>query len=170
MRNAGFEFTVRSIPVEETYPLHLPAMEIAEYLARKKAAAHKPVKPGEVVLTADTVVILGDKVLEKPRNNDQAIDMLRKLSGCSHKVVTGVVLLDSNQEKAFSETTAVTFNVLQDHEIQYYVENYKPLDKAGSYGIQEWIGLIGVKSISGSYFNVVGLPVHRVYRELLDFT
>ena len=96
--------------------------------------------------------------------------MLRKLSGCSHKVVTGVVLLDSNQEKAFSETTTVTFNVLQDHEIQYYVENYKPLDKAGSYGIQEWIGLIGVKSISGSYFNVVGLPVHRVYQELLDFT
>ena len=169
MREAGFDFVVRSLPVEETYPPHLPVTEIAEYLARKKAEVHKPVAPGEVILTADTVVILEDEVLGKPGSDDEAVDMLSRLSGRSHKVMTGVALIRSGKEKSFSETTEVTFKALRDQEIRYYVENYNPLDKAGSYGIQEWIGLIGVKNISGSYFNVVGLPVHRVYRELLDF-
>lgn len=169
MQEAGFDFTVRSIPVKETYPKPLPVDSVAEYLARKKADAHRPVKPGEVVLTADTVVILDEEILGKPTDEREAREMLHRLSGRTHKVITGVALLHHQKEKSFSETTHVTFKVLLDKEINDYVKNYRPLDKAGSYGIQEWLGLIGVESIAGSYFNVVGLPVHRVYRELFDF-
>lgn len=156
--------------VSESYPADLPVMEIAEYISREKAEAYKSGLDGEsLVITADTVVVFGDKVLGKPVSLDDARTMLRMLSGRTHSVVTGVCLTSQDKQKSFSVVTEVTFKTLSDDEINYYVERYRPLDKAGAYGIQEWIGYIGVTSISGSYFNVMGLPVQRIYDELQNF-
>ena len=156
--------------IDESYPSNLPAMEIAEYIAVKKAEAYKEELHGNnLVITADTVVVAGDEILGKPKNMDDACAILEKLSGQTHKVVTGVCLTSANNQKHFSVVTEVTFKVLSYEEITYYVNHYKPLDKAGAYGIQEWIGYIGVTSISGSYFNVMGLPVQRIYEELNRF-
>lgn len=167
----GFDFEVRIISgINESYPDSLPVDETAEYIAAEKAEAYKTmIKGDDLVVTADTVVILGDKVLGKPQNLDGAKEMLRELSGKTHHVVTGVCLTTKDKQKRFSVRTDVTFKDLSVDEISYYVERYKPLDKAGAYGIQEWIGYIGVTSISGSYFNVMGLPVQRIYQELQDF-
>lgn len=165
------DFEVRVIPgIDESYPEDMPVGEIAEYIASKKADAYKSlIKGNDLVLTADTVVILGDKVLGKPANLDDAKDMLRLLSGKTHHVITGVCLMTKDKQRHFSVVTDVSFKELSDAEIDYYVERYKPLDKAGAYGIQEWIGHIGVTSIAGSYFNVMGLPVQRIYTELQNF-
>jgi len=162
------KFEVHVIPgIDESYPHELPVAEIAEHIAVKKAAAYKGImKADDLVLTADTVVILGDMVLGKPANLDEARRMLRMLSGQTHHVVTGVCLTTADKQRRFSVVTDVAFKELSDAEIDYYVERYKPLDKAGAYGIQEWIGHIGVTSINGSYFNVMGLPVQRIYTEL----
>lgn len=167
----NLDFEVHVIDgVDESYPSSLPVMEIAEYIAVKKAEAYKEELHGNnLVITADTVVVAGDEILGKPKNMDDACAMLEKLSGQTHKVVTGVCLTSANNQKHFSVVTEVTFKVLSDEEITYYVNHYKPLDKAGAYGIQEWIGYIGVTSISGSYFNVMGLPVQRIYEELNRF-
>lgn len=124
---------------------------------------------GELVLTADTVVVLGDEVLGKPKDETDAKRMLRELSGKTHQVITGVCLTTTSKQQAFAVTTDVTFKTLTDEEIDYYVTQYKPLDKAGAYGIQEWIGYIGVTSLNGSYFNVMGLPVQRIYEALNNF-
>lgn len=165
------DFEVRVIPgIDESYPEDMPVGEIAEYIASKKADAYKSlIKGNDLVLTADTVVILGDKVLGKPANLDDAKGMLRLLSGKTHHVITGVCLMTKDKQRHFSVVTDVSFKELSDAEIDYYVERYKPLDKAGAYGIQEWIGHIGVTSIAGSYFNVMGLPVQRIYTELQNF-
>lgn len=165
------DFEVRVIPgIDESYPEDMPVGEIAEYIASKKADAYKSlIKGNDLVLTADTVVILGDKVLGKPANLDDAKGMLRLLSGKTHNVITGVCLMTKDKQRHFSVVTDVSFKELSDAEIDYYVERYKPLDKAGAYGIQEWIGHIGVTSIAGSYFNVMGLPVQRIYTELQNF-
>jgi len=165
------DFEVRVISgINETYPASLPVDETAEYIAAEKADAYKAmIKDGDLVITADTVVILGDKVLGKPKSRDDAKKMLSELSGKTHHVVTGVCLTTKDKQKRFSVKTDVTFKNLSDDEISCYVERYKPLDKAGAYGIQEWIGYIGVTSINGSYFNVMGLPVQRIYQELQDF-
>ena len=162
-------FEVRVIEdIDESYPDNLPAGEIAEYIAQKKAAAYK-VGNDEVLITADTIVVLDDQILGKPADAEQAKQMLRSLSGKTHHVITGVCLKSRDQQHHFSVISEVTFKTLAEEEISYYVETYKPFDKAGAYGIQEWIGYIGVTGLSGSYFNVMGLPVQRIYEELKKF-
>ena len=167
----GIEFEVRVLPgIDESYPASMPAAETAEYIAGKKAAAYRQVMADdELVITADTVVIVGDEVLGKPADTQMAAQMLRKLSGRTHQVITGVCLMTKDKKRSFAVTTDVTFKALTDEEIDYYVETYQPLDKAGAYGIQEWIGYIGVTGLNGSYFNVMGLPVQRIYNELKVF-
>ena len=162
-------FEVRVIEdIDESYPDSLPTGEIAEYIAQKKAAAYE-VGNDEVLITADTIVVLDDQILGKPADAVEAKLMLRSLSGKTHHVITGVCLKSRDQQHHFSVISEVTFKTLAEGEISYYVENYKPFDKAGAYGIQEWIGYIGVTGLSGSYFNVMGLPVQRIYEELKKF-
>ena len=162
-------FEVRVIEdIDESYPDTLPAGEIAEYIAQKKAAAYE-VGNDEVLITADTIVVLDDQILGKPADAEEAKQMLRSLSGKTHHVITGVCLKSRDQQHHFSVISEVTFKTLAEEEISYYVETYKPFDKAGAYGIQEWIGYIGVTGLSGSYFNVMGLPVQRIYEELKKF-
>lgn len=165
------DFEVKVVEgVSESYPAGLPVMDIAEYIAAEKAGAYKAMLGGSnLVITADTVVIVDGEVLGKPKDMEDAKLMLRKLSGKTHHVVTGVCLTTEVRQRRFSVVTDVVFKELTDDEINYYVEKYKPLDKAGAYGIQEWIGYIGVTSITGSFFNVMGLPVQRIYEELLKF-
>ena len=163
-------FTVKVVEgIDESYPADLPVMDIAQYIATKKAAAYQgDMKDNELVITADTIVVLGGDVLGKPKTLDEAKQMLYALSGKTHHVATGFCLTTKERQKSFSVVTDVTFKKLTDSEIDYYVEHYKPLDKAGAYGIQEWIGHIGVSHINGSYFNVMGLPVQRIYQEMQD--
>ncbi|MBR5085764.1 MAG: septum formation protein Maf [Muribaculaceae bacterium] len=164
----GIEFEVRTIKgIDESYPDDLPVLEIAEYISRKKALAYQAeMGSDELIITADTVVILGDEVLGKPANDEDACRMLRELSDKTHKVVTGVTIVTAAATRSFSAVSDVEFAPLSNEDIQYYVDNYKPLDKAGAYGIQEWIGCMGVRHISGSFYNVMGLPLHRLYNEL----
>ena len=164
----GIPFEVKVLPnISESYPDTLPADEIAEYIAREKGDVYKSrIDEDILVITADTVVICDDEVLGKPTDAADARRMLHLLSGRTHHVVTGVCLTTAFRQRSFSVRTEVTFKHLSDEEISYYVENYKPFDKAGAYGIQEWIGYIGVTGINGSYFNVMGLPVQRIYEEL----
>ena len=168
----GIEFEVRVLPgIDESYPASMPAAETAEYMAGKKAAAYRQVMADdELVITADTVVIVGDEVLGKPADTQMAAQMLRKLSGRTHQVMTGVCMTTSEQTVSFSVKTDVTFKQLAEDEIEYYIKKYQPLDKAGAYGIQEWIGYIGCTGLNGSYYNVMGLPVQRIYTELQRFT
>lgn len=167
----GVEFDVRLIDgIDETYPDDIESHDVAEYIAKKKADAYKQsIASNELIITADTIVILDDEIFGKPLNADDAYTMLQKLSGKTHQVITGVCLLTKNEQRVFRVTTDVTFKELEMEEIKYYVDNYKPYDKAGAYGIQEWIGYIGVTSLNGSYFNVVGFPVQRIYTELQKF-
>ena len=159
-------FEVRVIKgIDESFPNDLPTDEIAEFVSKKKAAAYA-VAEDEIVITADTIVVLDGEVLGKPRDLDDAAAMLRRLSGCTHRVITGVTLKNEVKQTSFSVVSEVTFKSLSDDEISYYVHRYQPLDKAGAYGIQEWIGYVGVTSLSGSYFNVVGFPVQRIYEVL----
>ena len=159
-------FEVRVLQgIDETYPDTIPTNEIAEFIATNKAKAYE-VSADEILITADTVVIVDDEILGKPADAEDARQMLRKLSGKSHHVITGVCLKRYDKQKTFSVDTEVTFKTLSETEIDYYVTRYKPFDKAGAYGIQEWIGYIGVTSLRGSYFNVVGFPVQRIYDEL----
>lgn len=167
MKMAGFEFTVDSKNVEETHPEGVPTEQIPECLAKEKARAFLSELQGdEVVIGADTIVILNGRIYEKPKDRQDAIDMLLTLSGQKHEVITGVCLLTRDSEITFSEKTAVFFNELTQPEVEYYVDTFKPYDKAGSYACQEWIGAIAISRFEGDYFNVVGLPVNRVYKEL----
>jgi septum formation protein len=159
-----FEVKVMS-GIDESYPEGLPVEEIPKYIAKQKAAAYQ-IADNEIVITADTIVVLDDKILGKPVNEDEAKEMLQALSGKTHRVVTGVCLTSSDKQRMFSVVSEVTFKKLSDHEIDYYIRHYQPFDKAGAYGIQEWIGYVGVTSLKGSYFNVMGLPVQRIYEEL----
>ena len=159
-------FEVRVVKgIDESFPNDLPTDEIAEFVSKKKAAAYA-VAEDEIVITADTIVVLDGEVLGKPRDLDDATAMLRRLSGRTHRVITGVTLKNQVKLISFSVVSEVTFKSLSDDEISYYVHRYQPLDKAGAYGIQEWIGYVGVTSLSGSYFNVVGFPVQRIYEVL----
>ncbi len=170
LRELGLNFEIVIRDYKETYPDGLGGEEIAQYVARKKAILFRnEISDNEIVITADTVVWCKARVLGKPLNSEDAIRMLKEISGDTHEVITGVCLYSSSKEKTFSVSTKVTFDRLSEEEISYYVEKFKPLDKAGAYGIQEWIGLIGCSHIEGSYFNVVGLPVQRLYKELQDF-
>ena len=160
------DFEVRVIEgIDEAYPKELSVEEVPQYIAREKARVYI-VDKDEVLLTADTVVVLGNEIMGKPHDEADAMRMLRQLSGKTHQVITGVCLTTNDKQVTFADVTDVNFADLTDEEIKYYVDNFRPLDKAGAYGIQEWIGLAGVTGIKGSYFNVVGLPVHRVYAEL----
>lgn len=164
----GVDFSVRIIDgIDESYPTDLPTKEIAAYISQKKAAAYRQTMAAdELIITADTIVVLDGIVMGKPCDEADACRMLRALSGCTHQVITGVTLTTINRQSSFSVETDVTFKTLTDDEIHYYVSRYHPLDKAGAYGIQEWIGHIGVTALHGSYFNVMGLPVQRIYEAL----
>jgi septum formation protein len=167
LRDAGYEFVVSPAHTDESYPKEMLPAHVARYLAEKKARAfHGKLSKEQMVITADTTVVLGNTILNKPANEEEAYQMLRFLSGRQHEVITGVCLYTNDIEISFSDTTEVWFKELSDGEIWHYIKKYAPYDKAGSYGIQEWIGMIGINKISGSYFNVMGLPIHRVAEEL----
>ena len=161
-------FKVESKEAEEIYPSHLQGGEIATYLSQLKS---KPFQPNEkeLIITADTIVILNGLILGKPKSPEEAINMLTLLSGKKHEVITGVTIRTKDKELSFYDSTKVEFYKLKPNEIEYYVTNYKPFDKAGAYGIQEWIGHVGIKQMEGDFYNVMGLPVHKVYRELKQF-
>jgi septum formation protein len=165
------DFSVRVLDgIDESYPAELPTRQIAEYISQKKAAAYRnEMADDELVITADTVVILGDEVMGKPQDASDAHRMLRALSGQTHQVITGVTLTTKERQESFSVETDVTFRELTDEEIDYYIDHYRPFDKAGAYGVQEWIGYVGVTALRGSYFNVMGLPVQRIYEALQRF-
>lgn len=167
----GVDYEVRTLPdVDESYPETLQGADIPLFISKIKADAYKTLlQPDELMITADTIVWMDGMVLGKPRNRFGAIEMLRQLSGHTHQVFTGVTITTAARQHSFSVGTEVRFANLTDEEIVYYVDTYQPMDKAGAYGVQEWIGYIGVENISGSYFNVMGLPVQRLYRELLNF-
>ena len=168
LRGLDIAFDVRVQPdIAETYPESAAPADVAGYISREKANAYKDtITEHELIITADPVVIVGIEILGKPANNDEAKEMLRKISGRKHQVVTGVCLTTTEKQHCFSVSTDVTFKNLTEKEIEYYVETYSPLDKAGAYGIQEWIGYGGVTALEGSYFNVMGLPVQRIWEEL----
>lgn len=171
LKGIGLNFNVLTKEVDESFSKNIPVFDVAPFLSLKKAKAFDESELPEnyMVITADTVVIVDDSILGKPKDEDDARKMLRLLSGKKHSVVTGVTIYTSEKTKTFSVTSKVSFDVLDDDEIEYYVNNYKPFDKAGSYGVQEWIGYIGVNSVEGSYFNVMGLPTQKLYQMLKRF-
>lgn len=162
------EYEVKVLPgIDESYPDTLAAEDIPQYISREKAAAYEAaLQPDDLVITADTIVWIEGRVLGKPKDEEEAKAMLRQLAGRTHQVITGVTLLTKAMKRTFAVTSEVTFDALTEEEISYYVERYRPLDKAGAYGIQEWIGYVSVSALHGSYFNVMGLPVQRLYKEL----
>ncbi|MDR6807427.1 septum formation protein [Dyadobacter sp. BE34] len=166
LHDAGFAFTVEVLPTDESYPADLPAEEVAGYISREKAEQFRGIRPDSLVLTADTVVIAEHHILGKPTDAADAFRMIRILSGRSHKVVTAVSLLSDDIIETTSDVAEVYFRDLEDWEINHYIEQYKPFDKAGSYGIQEWIGMVGIEKIEGSFYTIMGLPVQVVYRLL----
>lgn len=164
----NLDYKVKILPdIDETYPDTLKGEDIPLYIARKKAEAYKSImSKNELIITADTIVYTDGEVLGKPKDEADARRMLHALSGRSHQVITGVCITTSRFQRSFASVTEVTFDTLTDKEVDFYISTYSPMDKAGAYGIQEWIGFIGVSKLNGSYFNVMGLPVQRLYREL----
>ena len=171
LADAGIEFVLAPrFECEESFPDTMPAAEVAEYLSSLKSEAYpEPLGANDILLTADTVVIACNRILGKPADRAEAIEMITMLSGRDHEVVTGVTLRSAECVKSFSVVSKVQFRALAQEEIEYYVDTYRPYDKAGSYGIQEWIGYVGIEGIEGSFYNVMGLPVQRLYCELNDF-
>ena len=170
LRELGLKFDIVVKDYNEEYPAGLSGALIAEYLSNQKAQCFKgSISDNEIVITADTIVWCCNQVLDKPSDSGEAVDILRFISGKTHEVITGVTLYSNYRTYTFSESSKVTFDNLSDEEINYYVQEFKPYDKAGAYGIQEWIGLTGIISIEGSYFNVMGLPVQKLYRELKKY-
>lgn len=170
LSSLGFEFEVVKIDCEEIIPEHIKIENAAAYLAELKADAFRNLTADEVLLTADTVVAIDQKILGKPTDETDACNMLRSLSGRTHQVYTGITI--KTADKIFTETDVadVTFNEITDEEIQYYIQNYKPFDKAGSYGIQEWLGMAKIKSLTGSFYTIMGLPTHLVYKILREIS
>ena len=171
LADAGIEFELAPrFECEESFSEDMPAAEVAEYLSKLKSEAYpEPLGANDILLTADTVVIACSQILGKPADREEAIAMITMLSGCEHEVVTGVTLRTAERMKSFSVVSKVRFRALLQEEIEYYVDTYRPYDKAGSYGIQEWIGYVGIEGIVGSFYNVMGLPVQRLYCELGEF-
>ena len=170
LKELGLDFEVVVREYDEVWPGNLKGKEIAEFIAHEKAALFKnEILDNEIVIAADTIVWCNNKVLGKPVDREDAARILKEISGNTHEVITGVAFLSSSRDLTFSESTRVTFEALSEEEIYYYIDEYKPFDKAGAYGIQEWIGLAACSHIDGSYFNVVGLPVQRLYAELKKF-
>ncbi len=170
LKELDIDFEIRLKEIEEIYPDHLQAEEITDFLAKLKASAFEnDLQDNEVLITSDTIVWLENKALGKPSDASQAVKMLTEMSGKTHKVITSVCIKTTQKELVFHDETLVTFASLTLEEIEYYLNNYQPFDKAGSYGIQEWIGLVAIEKIEGSYANVVGLPTHKLYKELINF-
>ena len=171
LSDAGLEFTLAArFECDETFPQDMPAEDVAEYLSRLKSEAYpEPLAEGDILLTADTVVIANNRVLGKPSDRAEAIEMISLLSGCDHEVITGCTLRTATRQRSFSVRSKVHFRALDREEIEYYVDCYRPFDKAGAYGIQEWIGYVGIEGIEGSFYNVMGLPVQRLYSILKEF-
>jgi septum formation protein len=170
LQELGLKFKVVAREYSEAYPEGLGGEEIARYVAHEKAASFKnEISYNEIVIAADTIVWCNNRVLGKPVNRNDAARILKEISGNTHEVITGVSILSQSKQCTFSDSTKVTFDSLSDEEIYYYIERYRPYDKAGAYGIQEWIGIIACSHIDGSYFNVVGLPVQKLYKELQSF-
>ncbi len=169
LKGLDVDFEVRVKDTDESYDINTPLLKIAEVIANKKAEVFtSELAFDEILITSDTVVIVDDEVLGKPKTKIQAFDMLSKLSGKSHKVITGVCLMSLEKKILFSDVTKVFFKPLTCDEMNYYIKHYQPFDKAGSYGIQEWIGYVGIDKIEGSYFNVMGLPVDKLYGKLIE--
>ena len=159
------KFKIQVVPIEENYPKELDKEQIAKYLSELKSAAYQPSK-NQLIITADTIVSIGNEVLGKPKDFNDALEMLMKLSGKTHLVTTAVSLKTTEKLITFSDTTEVTFYKLTSQEMEQYITNCQPFDKAGSYGIQEWMGYFGIKKMNGDYYNVMGLPLHKLYRTL----
>lgn len=169
LKEMGIDFSIQFKDIEEVYPSHLKAQEITNYLAKLKANAFKAsLQQNDLIITSDTLVWLDGNALGKPKDKKEAFEMLKLLAGKTHEVITSVCLMNLSFTKVFHEITYVTFKLLTADEINYYIDTFQPYDKAGSYGIQEWIGLIAIEKIEGSYANVVGLPTHRLYKELMQ--
>lgn len=170
LRGLDVEFEVTSVDADESFPAELKGADAVQYICKAKAEAYKPqLEENTIAITADTVVILDDKIIGKPNTEEEAFGMIKSLSGRVHEVITAVCIFSKEKSVEFYSSTEVHFSTLTDEEIRYYVNKYKPFDKAGSYGVQEWIGYIGIEKIVGSYFNVMGLPVKRLYDELKTF-
>lgn len=171
LQRMGVNFKVRTLfGIDESYPDSLRGEDIVCYISRNKAKAYQSsMAPNELFITADTIVYVDGEVMGKPKNAEQAKEMLHKLSGKTHQVITGVTIVTAKRTENFGVTSQVKFTNITDEEINFYVDNYLPFDKAGAYGIQEWIGIVAVEEIKGSYFNVVGLPVQRLYQKLKTF-
>ncbi len=167
-KEMGIDFTIEIKEIEEIYPEHLKGSEITGYLSKLKAAAFSDLSDKDIVITSDTIVWQNEKAIEKPKDFEDAFQMLKSFSGGMHEVFTSVSFTGKNFQKTIHDSTKVWFNVLKDEEITYYLNTCNPYDKAGSYGIQEWIGYIGIHKIEGSYFNVMGLPTHLVYKTLME--
>lgn len=170
---AEIPFEVVVSDADESYPGHLPADEVAIHIASAKANAVKDMLnagSNTVIIAADTIVVLGNEIIGKPANREDAISILTKLSGQTHRVITGVVMVSGEKEIAFADITEVTFHPLDNDQLAHYVDNYGPYDKAGAYAIQEWIGVVGIQSVTGDFYNVMGLPVSRVVQELKNFS
>jgi len=171
LKSLGVPFEIRLKEIDENYPKHLKRSEISDYLAQLKSNAFvEELNPKDLLITSDTIVWYHNMALGKPKSKDDAFQMLQKLSGKTHEVITSVCLKSLQKEDIFNSITKVTFKELSKEEIQFYVDNYNPMDKAGAYGIQDWIGQIGVTKIEGSYFNVMGFPIHKIYSQLLKFS
>lgn len=169
LQGLDIDFTIKSLHVDETYSVMLKGKEITEFLCQKKADAFTNWQENDILITSDTIVWLNGKALEKPANREEAIQMIQELSGQTHDVITSVGVFSYKKKEIFSDITQVTFGELSLEEIEYYVDKYQPYDKAGSYGVQEWIGYIGVKNMNGSYFTVMGLPIYKLYQVLKEF-
>ena len=169
-KDLDIDFSIQLKTIEERYPKELKAAEITDFLADLKSKAFTNLQQKDLLITSDTIVWLEGTALGKPKDAKDAFDMLKRLSGKKHEVITSVSIKSASFQKIINDSTTVNFKELTDEEIHYYINNYKPFDKAGAYGIQEWIGFIGIESIEGSYFNVVGLPVHKLYEELMKLT
>lgn len=169
LSDLGLTFTVKPANVNEEYPSQLQGKDIALYIAQQKASVFNNLNVNEIIITCDTIVWIDNEALGKPENSDDAKKMLQQLSGKTHEVISAVCIKSNQKEKLFYDVTEVTFNTLNSLDIDYYVDTFKPFDKAGSYGIQEWIGLIGIEKINGSYTNVVGMPMEKLYNELMKW-
>lgn len=171
LKSLGVPFEIRIKEIDEVYPKHLKKSEISDYLAQLKSNAFvEELNPKDLLITSDTIVWYHNMALGKPKSKDDAFQMLQKLSGKTHEVITSVCIKSLQKEDIFNCITKVTFKELSSEEIQFYIDNYNPMDKAGAYGIQDWIGQIGVTKIEGSYFNVMGFPIHKIYSQLLKFS
>ena len=170
LKGLDIDFEIKTLDkTEDTFPSDMHAGEVTPYLARRKAEALQPLADDELLITADTVVVVDGKIYGKPSDKEEARSMLQTLSGRMHEVITGVAITTAERSVVFAVSTKVWFTHISTEDIDYYIERYRPFDKAGSYGIQEWIGFVGIEHIEGSFYNVMGLPVHRIYRVLKDF-